>query len=80
MSCHAPAGVKLVLEAVCVLKGVKPVRLKDTNTGQMVDNYWEASKKMVGRVRLLACSVPLAAWTERLFFSGPNPSPPKAAG
>ncbi|KIZ07415.1 Dynein heavy chain 17, axonemal [Monoraphidium neglectum] len=42
-----PSGVKLVLEAVCILKGVKPVRLKDTNTGQMVDNYWEASKKML---------------------------------
>ncbi|KAI8464307.1 MAG: dynein heavy chain and region D6 of dynein motor-domain-containing protein [Monoraphidium minutum] len=42
-----PAGVKLVLEAVCVLKGAKPVRSKDTATGQMVDNYWEVSKKML---------------------------------
>ena len=24
-----PAGVKLVLEAVCIMKGVKPARIKD---------------------------------------------------
>lgn len=36
-----------MLEAVCILKGIKPIRMKDTNTGQMVDNYWEASKKML---------------------------------
>jgi dynein heavy chain len=36
-----------VLEAVCILKGIKPVRFKDPQSGQMVDSYWEASKKML---------------------------------
>ena len=42
-----PAGVKLVLEAVCIVKNVKPIRMKDPNSGKMVDDYWEASKKML---------------------------------
>lgn len=40
-------GVKLVLEAVCILKGIKASRVKDTNSGKMVDDYWESSKKML---------------------------------
>ncbi|CAG9464833.1 unnamed protein product [Pedinophyceae sp. YPF-701] len=42
-----PAGVKLVMEAVCILKGVKPSRIKDPNSGKMVDDYWDAAKKML---------------------------------
>ncbi|KAG2490029.1 hypothetical protein HYH03_011494 [Edaphochlamys debaryana] len=42
-----PGGVRRVLEAICIMKGVKPARIKDTNTGRMVDDYWEASKKML---------------------------------
>ncbi|KXZ48211.1 DHC-9 protein [Gonium pectorale] len=42
-----PGGVRRVLEAICIMKGVKPIRMKDTNTGRMVDDYWEASKKML---------------------------------
>jgi len=42
-----PAGVKLVLEAVCIMKEVKPVRMKDAQSGRMVDDYWEASKRML---------------------------------
>ena len=38
-----PAGVKLVLEAVCILKGVKPARVKDPQSGKMVEDYWEVS-------------------------------------
>ena len=40
-------AVRVVLEAVCILKGIKPVRFKDPQSGQMVDSYWEASKKML---------------------------------
>ena len=47
MSGSLPAGVKLVLEAVCIMKNIKPVRMKDPNSGRMVDDYWEASKKML---------------------------------
>jgi dynein heavy chain len=39
--------VKLVLEAVCILKGVKAIRFKDPQSGQMVDSFWEAAKKML---------------------------------
>lgn len=42
-----PDGVKLVLEAVCIMKAVKPVRGKDPKSGRMVDDYWEASKPML---------------------------------
>ncbi|MEW5311651.1 MAG: hypothetical protein WDW38_003347 [Sanguina aurantia] len=42
-----PSGVKLVLEALCIMKGVKPIRMKDPASGRMVDDYWEASKGML---------------------------------
>ncbi|GMH33280.1 hypothetical protein BSKO_01114 [Bryopsis sp. KO-2023] len=42
-----PSGVKIVLEAVCILKNIKPIRVKDANSGKMVDDFWEASKKML---------------------------------
>lgn len=41
------AGVKIVLEAVCILKNIKAIRVKDAASGKMVDDYWEASKKML---------------------------------
>lgn len=44
---NKPTGVKLVLEAVCILKGVKAIRFKDPQSGQMVDSFWEAAKKML---------------------------------
>ena len=42
-----PAVVKLVMEAVCVIKGQKPARVKDKDSGKMVDDYWETSKKLI---------------------------------
>lgn len=48
-----PAGVRLVMEAVCVLKGVKPDRVQDPTTGQMVDDYWPASIKLLGDMKFL---------------------------
>ena len=41
-----PQPVRLVMEAVCVLKGVKAARKKDEASGKMVDDYWDAAKKM----------------------------------
>lgn len=41
------AGVEAVLEAVCVLKGVKPIQMEDRRTGQVVEVYWPAAKKMM---------------------------------
>lgn len=42
-----PGGVKLVMEAVCVMKDQKPDRVKDKDSGAMVMDYWSASKKML---------------------------------
>ncbi|CAE8610871.1 unnamed protein product [Polarella glacialis] len=41
-----PGGVKLCLEAVCVIFGVKPVKKNDPNNpGKKFDDFWEASQK-----------------------------------
>lgn len=42
-----PSGVKLVLEAVCILKSVKPARVKDPQSGKMVEDYWEVGHSCV---------------------------------
>jgi len=40
-----PAGVRLTLEAVCVIFGIKPVRANDPNNpGKKIDDYWEAAR------------------------------------
>ncbi|GFR03643.1 dynein heavy chain 7, axonemal [Trichonephila clavata] len=49
-----PAGVKLVMEAICVLKGVKPDRIPDpAGTGKMIEDYWGPSKKVLGDMKFL---------------------------
>lgn len=48
-----PAGVRLVMEAICVLKGVKPERVQDPTTNQTVDDYWPASVKLLGDMKFL---------------------------
>ncbi|XP_073385492.1 uncharacterized protein [Physcomitrium patens] len=43
-----PAGVKLVMEAVCIMKSIKPTRMKDPGgSGKMIEDYWESCKKML---------------------------------
>ncbi|XP_059216601.1 dynein axonemal heavy chain 3 isoform X2 [Stomoxys calcitrans] len=49
---NPPYGVKLVLEAVCVLKGIKPDRKPDA-TGRIVEDYWGASLRMVSDMKFL---------------------------
>merc|ERR550532_1320285 len=41
-----PQPVKLVLQAVCIMKSIKPQRAKDAN-GNSFDDWWTPSKKMV---------------------------------
>ncbi|GIY27745.1 dynein heavy chain 7, axonemal [Caerostris darwini] len=49
-----PAGVKLVMEAICVLKGIKPDRIPDpSGTGKMIEDYWGPSKKLLGDMKFL---------------------------
>ena len=48
-----PTGVKLVMEAVCVMKQIKPDRVKDPDSGQMVEDYWAAAKRALGDLKFL---------------------------
>ncbi|XP_054015460.1 dynein axonemal heavy chain 3-like [Hylaeus anthracinus] len=48
-----PAGVRLVMEAVCVLKGVKPEKVQDPATGQVAEDYWPASIRVLGDMKFL---------------------------
>jgi len=41
--------VKLVMESVCHMLGVKPKKVQDpTNPSKKVDDYWEGSQKLLG--------------------------------
>ncbi|KAI5607103.1 dynein heavy chain 1, axonemal, partial [Silurus asotus] len=42
-----PQGVKLVIEAVCILKGIKPKKVAGEKPGSKVDDYWEPGKGML---------------------------------
>ncbi|KAF3425902.1 hypothetical protein E2986_08048 [Frieseomelitta varia] len=46
-----PAGVRLVMEAVCILKDVKPEKVK-TPDG-VVDDYWKPSLRLLSDMRFL---------------------------
>jgi dynein heavy chain len=51
---NPPQAVKFVLEAVCVMKGIKPERKPDpANPGKTFDDYWGASLKMLGDMKFL---------------------------
>lgn len=42
-----PQGVKLVIEAVCILKGIKPKKVAGEKPGSKVDDYWEPGKGLL---------------------------------
>ena len=49
-----PAGVRLVCEAVCVLKGVKPDRVNDpSGSGKKIEDFWPSAKRMLGDMKFL---------------------------
>lgn len=49
-----PAGVKLVMEAICILKGVKPDRIPDpSGSGKKIEDFWGPSKKLLGEMSFL---------------------------
>jgi len=48
-----PASVRLVMEAVCVMKGVKPDRVTDATTGKKIDDYWRTSLRVLGDMHFL---------------------------
>ncbi|XP_031730848.1 dynein heavy chain 7, axonemal isoform X1 [Anarrhichthys ocellatus] len=49
-----PPGVKLVMEAICILKGIKPDRIPDpSGSGKKVEDFWGPAKKLLGDMRFL---------------------------
>ncbi|CAK9814603.1 Dynein axonemal heavy chain 7 [Anthophora plagiata] len=46
-----PAGVRLVMEAVCILKDVKPEKVKTPEGTE--DDYWKASLRMLSDMKFL---------------------------
>lgn len=42
-----PQGVKLVIEAVCILKGIRPKKVAGEKPGSKVDDYWEPGKGLL---------------------------------
>ena len=51
---NPPAGVKLVMSAVCVMRDIKPEKIPDpAGTGKKVLDYWGPSKKLLGDMTFL---------------------------
>lgn len=50
---NPPEVVKLVMAAVCVMKGVPPDRINDPTTGKKVQDYWGPSKRLLGDMQFL---------------------------
>ncbi|XP_078260700.1 dynein axonemal heavy chain 7 [Rhinoraja longicauda] len=49
-----PSGVKLVMEAICILKGIKADRIPDpTGSGKKIEEFWGPAKKVLGDMKLL---------------------------
>ncbi|XP_066555780.1 dynein axonemal heavy chain 1 [Amia ocellicauda] len=42
-----PHGVRLVIEAVCIMKGIKPKKVAGEKPGSKVDDYWEPGKSLL---------------------------------
>ncbi|KAJ1569497.1 Dynein heavy chain 1, axonemal [Cladochytrium tenue] len=42
-----PEGVKLVIEAICIMKGIKPKKVDGDKPGKKVDDYWEPGRALL---------------------------------
>jgi hypothetical protein len=49
---HPPSGVKLVMEAVCIMKNVKPTPVRNA-LGRLEMDYWESSKKVLADLKFV---------------------------
>lgn len=49
---NPPLAIKMVLEAVCIMRGVKPEKKMDPS-GKQYDDYWASSLKMLGDMKFL---------------------------
>ncbi|CAG5124201.1 unnamed protein product, partial [Candidula unifasciata] len=49
-----PYGVRLVMESICVLRGVKPDRIPDpSGSGKKIEDFWGPSKKLLSDMKFL---------------------------
>lgn len=48
-----PIGVKIVMEAVCILKDLKPDRVQAPSGMGMVEDYWGPAKKLLGDIKFM---------------------------
>ncbi|OAJ39728.1 hypothetical protein BDEG_23556 [Batrachochytrium dendrobatidis JEL423] len=49
-----PAGVKLAMEAVCVMKDIKPVKIPDpAGSGKKIEDFWGPSKTLMSDLKFL---------------------------
>ncbi|CAH8538577.1 unnamed protein product [Heterobilharzia americana] len=51
---NPPPGVKLVMEAVCVMRDIKPDKVNDpSGSGKKINDYWGPSKKLLSDLNFL---------------------------
>ncbi|GAA6232467.1 dynein heavy chain 3, axonemal [Lates japonicus] len=51
---NPPGPVKLVMESICIMKGIKPERKPDPGgSGKMIEDFWGPSKKLLGDLKFL---------------------------
>ena len=51
---NPPAGVRLVMASICVIKDLKPDRINDpAGSGKKVNDYWGPSLKLLGDLNFL---------------------------
>ncbi|XP_071052662.1 dynein axonemal heavy chain 7-like isoform X1 [Onthophagus taurus] len=50
---NPPKGVKLVMEAICVVKDVKPDKVPAPSGIGTIEDYWGPSKKILGDIKFL---------------------------
>ncbi|XP_028940048.1 dynein heavy chain 7, axonemal, partial [Antrostomus carolinensis] len=49
-----PAGVKLAMEAICILKGIKADRIPDpSGSGKKIEDFWGPAKRLLGDIKFL---------------------------
>ncbi|XP_051841933.1 dynein axonemal heavy chain 7 [Antechinus flavipes] len=49
-----PAGVKIVMEAICILKGIKSDKIPDpSGSGKKIEDFWGPAKRLLGDIRFL---------------------------
>uniref|UniRef100_A0A6I8PID9 Dynein axonemal heavy chain 3 n=1 Tax=Ornithorhynchus anatinus TaxID=9258 RepID=A0A6I8PID9_ORNAN len=50
---NPPGPVKLIMESICVMKGMKPERKPDPSGSKMIEDYWGTSRKILGDLKFL---------------------------